>query len=142
MITVSTVELFLKAAEILSDGYDKVEITELEGDEEESNSLSFEVFEEDDFCSIDYETIDDINSSDSSTLTISADAPAPYPITLNELALVSQAFHNAVEYCLTCLKDKTISADTRSDIASSIKEFESYIQKLDSFLNQYLKKIS
>ena len=137
MVTINTVELFLKAAELLNDGYDKVEVTELEQDNEWPACLSFEALEsisENECFGVDYESIDDCTSDDTPTISVSTDGPAPYVFTFEDLSLTLCAFENAIENCRNCLDDKTISASERSDITSHLKRFQSFASKLNSFL--------
>lgn len=137
MITVNVMELFLKSAELLSDGYQRVELLELDGDNEFPPSLSFSVIDEDNGFNVDYEEIEDCSNDETFSLSFSPDSIAPYTMTLNELGLTSHAFHNAIENCKTCLDDKNLSADSRSKITSSLRSFESYVNKLDSFLRNF-----
>lgn len=137
MITVNVMELFLKSAELLSDGYQRVELSELEGDDDLPPALSFSAIDEVHNINVDYEEIEDCSNDETFSLNFSPDSIAPYTMTLNELGLISNAFHNAIENCKTCLNDKSISADLRSEITSSMKNFESYVNKLDSFLGDF-----
>lgn len=138
MITVSVVELFLKSAELLSNGYQRVELCELEGDDESPASLSFEAIDDETDFGISYECIDDCSRTDGLKLKFSPDSIVPFTVTLNDLALMSSAFHNAVENCKTCLADKTISGELRSEITASLKKFETYVNDLDSFIRDFI----
>ena len=137
MITVNVVELFMKAAELLVDGYEKVELLEIEGDKDSPAFLSFSALDEDNGESVDYESIDDCLNEEEFLIPVSPDSIAPYPMTLNDLSLVAHAFSNAIENCKTCLNDQTISAELRSEIMDSIKRFDSFNNNLISFLKNF-----
>lgn len=139
MITVSVVELFLKSAELLSDGYQKVELSELEGDNEFPAALSFEALDDGTGFGVDYGCIEDLSDSNGLSVKFSLDSIAPYAVSFSDLTLTSHAFHNAIENCKTCLDDKTISAELRSEITDSLKRFESYVNDLDSFLRDFIR---
>ena len=137
MITVSTIELFLKSAELLADGYQRVELLELDGDNGAPAYLSFDAIAEDNDSSIDYETIPDHSDGEPFSLRFSPDSVAPYTVSFNEAALISHAFDIAIENCKTCLADTSVSAESRSEIVSCMKKFEAYSTKLNSFLRDY-----
>lgn len=138
MITVSVMELFLKSAKLLVDGFEKVELDESPADDEFPASLSFYALNPEFDETIDYESIEDCLDKESLTLKISADSIAPYVVTCGDLTLIYSAFSNAIENCKTMLDDTTLTADMRSDVKSGLKRFESYICKLESFLSQTL----
>lgn len=139
MITVNVIELFVKSAELLADGFLQVELSEIDADDEYPASLSFDAVDGSPCDHVDYESIDDCSKSESFELSFKSDSIAPYPITFNDLRLMSHAFHNAIENCITSLEDVTISTDLRGEITSSMKYFESYVKKLDSFLSDHTK---
>lgn len=139
MITVNVIELFTKAAELLNDGFLRVELTELEADDELPSCLSFDAIDEEYDSRIDYENIEDCSNLDSLHLRFNGESIAPYPLSYNDLILSSNAFHNAVENCKTCLDDKSISAEQRSEITKGLKSFQEYASKIDAFLSERLK---
>ncbi len=139
MLTVSVVELFLKSAELLAAGCHSVELYEFEGDDEFPPHLSFNAIDDEFDGTVDYEYIEDHLDTKSFKLAFSPDSIAPYTMTFHDLITTAHAYHNAIENCKTCLDDKSLTADMRSEITSSMKKFEQYVQKLDVFLQQYIK---
>ncbi|GFI31056.1 hypothetical protein IMSAGC013_02450 [Lachnospiraceae bacterium] len=137
MITVNVMELFLKSAELLADGYEKVELLEIDGDKGTPASLSFSALDEINEESIDYESIDDCLNDEKFSISFSPGSIAPYPMTLDDLFLIAHALQNAIENCKTALDDKSISAELRSEITDSIKRFDSFYNNLSSFLREF-----
>lgn len=138
MVTVSVMELFLKSAELLVDGFEKVELYESPADDEFPGSLSFCALNPEFDETIDYESIEDCLDKESLILKTSADSIAPYVVTCGDLVLIRNAFSNAIENCKTTLHDATLTADMRSEVMSGLKRFESYTCKLDAFLSHTL----
>lgn len=137
MITVNVLELFLKAAELLSDGYVAAELTEIDDDDELPASLSFSAIDFDDDCCVDYEEIYDCSDEESFELSLTSSSIAPYTVTFNDLFLIACAFHHAIENCKNRLDDKSLSADSRSKLSATLKSFDEYFNKLDSFLRDH-----
>lgn len=137
MITVSTIELFLKSAELLSDGFCAVELSEYEADNDSPAFLSFDAIDSDNDCSVSYDEITDCSDDDVRKITITPDSIAPFPITFNDLVLIANALANAIEVCKNDLNDPSISADTRSKISTSLKKFDQYYSRVHSFLREY-----
>lgn len=133
MKTVSVYDLYLMAAQLLKDNAEVVEISE--GD----TYLSFEVPDpNDEFMTIDYDSIEDVSSPDaSSSFTVSADSIAPFVTTFNELALTYNALLNTINCCLEELDSKSISADDRSFLKNRLKELETYKNSLEAFLSKF-----
>lgn len=137
MITVNVMELFLKSAELLKDGYGKVKLSKIDGNIDSPDFLSFYAVDEDTDSTINYESIDACHDGESPTIFFSPDSIAPYPLTVDELFLVAHAFQNAIVNCKTALDDKNISAELRSKIANSLKCFDSFLNELNPFLRDF-----
>ena len=137
MITVNVMELFLKSAELLSDDYDAVELTEYSSDNESPASLSFDAIDFDNDCCVSYGEINDCSNEDTYELTFTSSSIAPFTVTFDDLTLITCAFHHAIQDCKNILKDKSISADTRSKCSSTLKALDQYFNKVDSFLRDY-----
>lgn len=137
MAVYKSIELFNKICEILNDGYEYVEVTDLD-----NASLSFEAIA-DEIESIDYEEIDscdipDDYDFDKPSISISSDSFC-YNInfTYKEIATISHAVNNALAYFKDCLEDSSCSRDVRDEIKASSVE----CRNLQAKLNRLLKHI-
>lgn len=136
MITVNVYDLLARAAQIIADGF--TEVT-LDISEDSPASLNIEAVISE-LAAASYPDIEDVSSPKSGCFKASMDSVAPYTMTFDELVLTVNAFHNAVENCLTCLNDKEISDDLKQQILSDKERYEAYIQKLEDFLSNYMAK--
>ncbi len=137
MITVNVMELFLKSAELLADGYEKVELFETDGTNDSPASLSFTALDNYDESAVDYEEIFDCANEEKFTLSISPNSIVPFTMTSDDLILTAHAYQNAIANCKTSLNDKNISAELRSEIANSLKCFDSFLNNLNYFLREF-----
>ena len=112
MITVYVRDLFIRSAELLSDGVTAVKITKYEADEDFPASLNFEpVDDENDFC-VEYEPIYCSDSPDAQEPpTLYENTPLPITLDINETKLISAAMHDAIASCKKKLDDTSLSAD-------------------------------
>ncbi len=135
MITVSVLDLFIKTSELIHDGVGKVELNELDGDDESPRSLSFSAVDDDSDECIDYEEIDDVEDVSCpglDTIELSTDSYAPHVFTMHEISLVLSALHNAISHCLSILDIKSISAEERSKTMQLLKAYQSLVNDLES----------
>lgn len=135
MITVNVYDLLVRAAEIISDGYSEVALDILDGP---SASLFVEAVI-DEHETVFFDSVPQ-SSSKSGHFNASEDSIAPHAITFGELVLTANAFHNAIENCLTCLEDKEIPDEIKKQIVDDKKRYEIYLSKLESFLSKYMNK--
>lgn len=143
MAIYQTQELLNQISEILSDGYKYVEVTELDGDEEEDFpvSLNFSAIESS-FSGIDYEGVDSCDipedyDSDSDTFTVSRDDFVPISFTFREICTLKQSVDNALEYLKECSNDPSYSKETLDDIKSSSVRMRNLQAKLAQFLKRF-----
>ena len=124
---------------MLKDGCDFTEVSVDDGDEEFPRSLMLTAYSADDLIHIDYDSVDECDETQSFSVKLNKDSIAPYTFSLSDLALISQAFHGATEYCLSCLDVPELSADDRSMVTSDMKMFEKKCSDLDNFLSGFLR---
>lgn len=117
-------DLFNQISQIINDGYTYVDITELEADDEDPASLSFDVIE-DAFCSIDYESVsatelpENYNSETSRPVFGMDDFCGDISFTYKEIFVIKQSLDNALEYLKDCSNDPSCSKEVLADIKSS-----------------------
>ena len=137
MLTINTIELFMRVFELMQDGADTVELF-IDSDE---SSISFSAYPFEDYEEIEYDPIFDCNSPESSTkISVSPDSPAPLIPTFQELITVSTALHNAIKYSLEQLDSTSLPAYDRSKISTGLKDTEALCNRLDKFLSDFLTK--
>lgn len=120
--------------EIVNDGSLFADITELSGDDDFPDSLSFFAPDPDnEFCEVDYETVDSVSEDDPCTIG----TKACYAFTAAELSTIHHALTNALEYFKECLanKDGLYSKDILDKIKSSSVSCRNLQAKVGKFLN-------
>ena len=134
MITVKVTQLFQKAAELLKDGFSLVNIDMLQPDDELPAALSFEAVEDD--CYVDYDLVSSYDSEDASEpIELDETSPLPIVFNMNDLELISLAFHEAIASYKSKLDKTSLSANDRSRIAQQLKACQSFINPLDSAMS-------
>lgn len=111
MAVYKTSELFNKLCQIINDGYEYVDLSEIDGDDEMSAILCFEAIVNDFEC-CDYESLDscilpenyDVESSNSHTINPN-DFCSDMAFTYQEIFTLNHAVNNALEYFKDCSKD-------------------------------------
>lgn len=138
MITVNTIELFSRVAELINDNAETTTLSILDDEGEGPTLWITASCADDEFGENDYDPINDIKSPDSSSLiTVSDDSPAPFIPSFRQLSIIVNALHNSVEYGLETLESTDLSAESRSNITSLVKETETLVNYLDPFLAQF-----
>lgn len=144
MATYKVIELMSKLYELLNDGYEYVNIYEIEEENEYPTALSFEAIDE--ACNIDYESIDSVKIPDDydfyaplATLKLD-DHCFSSPLTYRDMFTVKHAVNNALEYFKECLNDPSYSKDTLSDIKQSSIECRNLQAKLAHYLKDFSVK--
>lgn len=123
MATYKTEELFKQLCEIINDGYEFVEVYELEADDDMPASLAFDGLGE--FEGVGYDGVesceipDDYNFDSPSRIVQDSDYCGSIVFTYGEIFNLSHAVNNALEYFKECLKDTSYSKETISKIKSS-----------------------
>lgn len=143
MVTVNVIDLFLRSAQLLSDGIITVDITEFKGDEDSPSSLEFDA-NIDEYESVSYEPIYSFDSPDAQE-QLEFDEMSPLPITLNfnECKLLSGAMHEAIQSYKTKLNVVSLSADERSKISQSLKELQSFLNgSIDAAIKDFSKVVN
>lgn len=113
MATYKISELYNRICEIANDGYEYVEITTLDADEDMPEALAFNAVEDSAF-SVDYEELDscelpnDYEGGTSRTIDTS-DYCLELHFTYQEMFTIQHAIDNALEYYKECLKDSSYS---------------------------------
>ncbi|MCX4324572.1 MAG: hypothetical protein OSJ59_16635 [Lachnospiraceae bacterium] len=125
-----------RITEIINDGALFADITELPGDDDSPASLSFSAPDpEDEFCEIDYETVDSVSEDDPCTIG----DKACYAFTATELSTIHHALTNGLEYFKECLanKDGLYDRDTLDEIKSSSVSCRNLQAKVGKVLDSF-----
>lgn len=125
-----------RISEIINDGSLFADITEIPGDDESPTSLSFSAPDSDDeYCEIDYESIDSVSEDDPCTVG----NKACYAFTPTELSTIHHALTNALEYFKECLANKEglYDRDTLDEIKSSSVSCRNLQAKVTKVLNSF-----
>lgn len=142
MAIYKTTELLELLNEIITDGFEYVDIMELDGDDESHASLSVSAVDE--FNNIDYETIDSCEIPDNydftkSTLSVSPDDLChSISFTYKEIFTIIHAVNNALAYFKDCLKDSSYPREVHDEIKASSVE----CRNLQAKLKQFTKRLS
>ena len=129
-----TLELLCRIANIFDDGYEVVEITEIEGDDEEPTSLSFSV--EDEESSIDYDFIDSLDNNDKYSFSYTPDDKLA-AFSLRELTVLYNSVTSALKYYKSIDKDSSISRDEKDEVKKLAIDARNMQAKLTKFLKAY-----
>lgn len=123
MAAYKIIDLYNQLHEIASDGFEYVEISQLEADEDFPESLSF--------CAVEtyYSGVDDYDRVDSCELPEDYDVADcsifnPVPFSVADFELIKSSLNDSVAYCKKQLDSVTISADERSSITQKLKSYE------------------
>ena len=139
MAIYKTSELFNKLCEIISDGYDYVEINEDYG--YNPPELTFNACEDSNY-SADYEEIcacdlpDGYNASTASHICNLNDFCCDLPFTYSEIFTIKHAIDNALEYFKECLEDKTLSREIKQEIDLSAVRCRNLQAKIAKFVSK------
>lgn len=139
MATYKTVDLINRLSELINDGYEYVDITELDADEEFPSCLSFSAIE-DSSSSVDFEEIDSVElpedydyyTTDSHKVK-GTDTCLTISFTYQELAFLKFAVDDALEYAKECSKNPSISRDELSSIKSTSVHWRNLQAKFAKF---------
>ena len=138
MATFKTVELLNKLHEMINDGYELVDISLFENEDDSTSTMYFNVIE-DDFESIDYESIDSCDIPDgysSSSISLLPDDPAPISFSYSDILTLSHAVDNALEYYKECSKDSSYSKEILEEIKTSSISTRNLQAKFAKFLKR------
>ena len=138
MITVSTLELFKRSAEILNEGFEKVEIDILEADDDLPACITFSGADNDAiFDNQDFDEIEEYNDANYSEFQSKSSEPAPFVSTFDELFLIHKMCSYAKQHCLHTLDDKSLSAEDRSSVMNDLKNINAYNNCLTNYLKNF-----
>lgn len=142
MATYKTSELFNKLAQMINDGYEYVDISESDGDDEMPAILYFEAIVND-FARYNYESIDshilpedyDVEAPISRTVNAS-DFCSGMVFTYKEIFALNHAVNNALEYFKECSKDPA-NKELLSEIKSASVDCRNLQAKFAKFLKRF-----
>lgn len=123
-----------RVTEIMNDGSLFADITELPSDDESPSCLSFSAPDpNNEYCEIDYETVDSVSEND----PCSIGDKACYAFTATELSTIHHALTNALEYFKECLANKEglYDRNTLDKIKSSSVSCRNLQAKVTKVLN-------
>lgn len=124
MATYKTIELIDKLSELINDGYEYVDINELDADEEFPESLTFEAIESNS-SSIDYEDVEsvivpeDYDYQRGYHKVKGTDSCLTLSFTYNEISYLSHAIDNVLQFTKEYIKDPSCSKEEIADIKAS-----------------------
>lgn len=139
MAIYKTTELLDLLNDIIVDGFEYVDITELDHDDESPTSLSISAVDE--FHNIDYDSIDSCEIPQNydftkPTLSFSPDDLCHnVSFTYKEVFTIIHAVNNALAYFKDCLADPSYPRDIRDEIKASSVECRNLQAKLKQFTN-------
>ena len=134
MANYNTLELFCRIANILDDGYNVVDIMEIEGDDEGPTSLSFSV--EDEESGMDYDDIDSLDNNDEYSFSHNPDDKLA-AFSLKELNVLYNSVTSALKYYKSIDKDSSISRDEKDEVKKLAIDARNMQAKLTKFLKAY-----
>lgn len=140
MATYKVNDLLNQICEIIDDGYEYVDIIELEADEYSPTGLSFEALDE--YSSIGYDGVESCEmpedyDSDAPRTVCSDDFCKYISFTYAEIATLKHAIDNALEYFKECSKDPSLSRDALSEIKASSVDCRNLQAKLAKFFKKF-----
>ena len=141
MAIYKTSELFNKLAQMINDGYEYVDISESDGDDEMPSILCFEAIVNDFEC-CDYESLGshilpedyDVEAPISRTINAS-DFCSGIIFTYKEIFALNHAVNNALEYFKECSKDPA-----NKELLSEIKSASVNCRNLQAKFAKFLKR--
>ena len=142
MATYKTSDLLKLLTQIISEGYEYIDIYEIEADDDCPAALSFEAIESE-YSSIDYDSVESSTvpadyDSKTSTRHVSPDDPCGDIIfTYKEIFTLAHAVDNALEYLKECSKDPSYSKDVLSEIKSASIDIRNLQAKIKKLLSHY-----
>lgn len=141
MSTYKTLELINKLSEIIEDGYEYVEITESEEDEDSFSTLHFDAV--DGYCSsIDYESVQSVTIPDDYDYTLHIrgkidDKCHNISFSYKELFLIEHALNNALEYFKEYAADPNCPKEDRDEIKRDSIDMRNLQAKLAKFFKVF-----
>lgn len=142
MATYKTAELLSRLSELINDGYEYVDVSTLESDEEFPESLHFDAIECRS-CSVDYEEIEsvelpeDYDYENSCSEVTGTDFCFSLPFTYNEISHLSHSVDNALQFVKERIKDPTYTKDEISDMKNSAIQWRNLQAKFAKFRKHF-----
>lgn len=133
MATYKASDLINLISELINDGFEYIDITEISSSVDSPTSLSFSGIS-DSHSEVDYDSIDSVDipsDYDVSTESInfSSDDTCPFiSFTFNEILTISHSNDNALEYYKDCLKSPDYDREIKSEIKQSSVEAQIFRQ--------------
>ena len=140
MAIYKTSDLLDILSEIINDGYEYVEVMELDAEDDIPAALNFSAIESD-CCSVDYDNVESAEIPDDYDYVLRIQ-PHPDDIchiinfTYDELSSLYHAVNNALEYSKDCLKDPSCTRELRDDIKISSAEWRNLQAKFAKFFKK------
>ena len=144
MAIYKTSDLLNMLSEIINDGYEYVEVMELDAEDDIPAALNFSAIDSDD-CSIDYDNVESVEIPDDYDYVLRIH-PQPDDIchiinfTYEELFSIHHAINNALEYMKDCLKDPSCTREIRDEIKSSSIEWRNLQAKFAKFFKKIIPR--
>ena len=110
MATYKTIELINRLSELINNGYEYVDLSIIEADEDLPEALRFDAIESD-ACSVDYEEIDsveipeDYDYDNGYHKVNGSDFCLTLPFTYDEIGALAHAVENALQFVKECSDD-------------------------------------
>lgn len=136
MAEYKTYDVLSRLNEIYHDGYDFVDISQIE-DDDPSEFLSFTVSDED--CDIEYDIVEAYSPSNdqNETILFKATDIAPIPLSFSDVHLAEYAVGRTLEYLKILLDDETNTKDDIAAIKSESVKLRNLQAKLKHFFKDY-----
>lgn len=118
MAVYKTMDLLKMLSELINEGYEYVDISEEDSDDEDPVSLYFEGIE-DAYSNVDFDSVYSCElpeDYDGDSWEINQNDPFPHMFTYNEIFTIDQALSNALQYYKEISQDKSCPRDTRDSI--------------------------
>lgn len=142
MAIYKTTDLLNQLCQIISDGYEFIDVSEFDEDDELPAGLSFEAIENE-FAAVGYDGVDATELPDGYDSETSPrkfkfdDFCCDISFTYKEIFTIKHAVDNALEYLKECSKDPSYSKDILSEIKSSTIDIRNLQAKLAKQLKKY-----
>lgn len=144
MATYKTTELINRLSELINDGYEYVDVSIMEEDEDFPESLHFDALESN-TCSVDYEEVESIEIPEDYDYengyhkVTGTDFCLTLPFTYNEIGSLAHAVDNALLLVKECASDPSYTKEEIADMKDAAIQWRNLQAKFAKFHKRFRK---
>lgn len=144
MATYKTIELINRLSELVNNGYEYVDLSIIEADEDLPEALHFDAIESD-ACSVDYEEIDsveipeDYDYDNGYHKVNGSDFCLTLPFTYDEIGALAHAVENALQFVKECSDDPSCTKEDIADMKNAAIRWRNLQAKFAKFHKRFRK---